>query len=73
MSYKMMTAAEAVEELFKMERPSELAFTFDDIDKDPDCDPSGWYGMKLMKIFDEDEYVFAMGYYGGGATEVYDI
>ena len=71
--YKMMTAVEATEELFKMERPSELAFTFDNIDEDPEYDPSGWYGMKLMKIFDEDDGVFAMGYYGGGSTEAYDI
>ena len=29
--------------------------------------------MKLMKIFDEEDYVFVMGYYGGGSTEAYDI
>lgn len=71
--YKMMTAAEAIEELFKLDKPSKLAFTFDNIDEDPDCDPSGWYGMRLMQIFDEDDYVFVMGYYGGGSTEAYDI
>lgn len=73
MKYKMMTAAEAIEELFKMERPRELSFTFDNIDEDPECDPSGWYGMKILQIFDEDDGVFAMGYYGGGSTEAYDI
>lgn len=71
--YKMMTAAEAIEELFTMDEPKGLAFTFDDIDEDPECDPSGWYGMRILKIFDEYEGVFAMGYYGGGSTEVYDI
>ena len=71
--YKMMTAAEAIDKLFGMERQKELSFTFDDIDKYPECDPSGWCGMKLMKIFDEEDYVFAVGYYGGGSTEVYDI
>ena len=70
---KMMTAAEAIEELFEMERPRELAFTFDDINIDPECEPSGWYGMKMLRIFDEDDWVFAMGYYGGGSTEAYDI
>lgn len=73
MKYKMMTAAEAINRLFEMERFKELSFTFDNIDEDSECDPSGWYGMKLMKIFDEEDYVFAMGYYGGGSTEVYDI
>jgi hypothetical protein len=73
MKYKMMTAAEAIEELFKMERSRDLSFTFDNIDEDPECEPEGWYGMKLTKIFDEEDYVFAVGYYGGGSTEVYDI
>jgi len=71
--YQMMTAKEAIDLLFTIKRENTLDFTFDDLDKDPDCDPSGWYGMKLTKIFDEDDYVFAVGYYGGGSTEVYDI
>ena len=71
--YKMLTAAEAIDELFRMERQSELAFTFDNTDEDPDCDPSGWHSMKLTQIFDEEDYVFAIGYYGGGSTETYDI
>ena len=73
MGYKMMTAAEAIEELFKLDRRRTLDFTFDDLEIDADCEPSGWYGMRLMKIFDEDNYVFAVGYYGGGSTETYDI
>ena len=72
MKYKMMTANQAVNKLFSLES-KQLDFTFDDIDKDPDCDPSGWYGLRLTKIFDEDDYVLAIGYYGGGSTEVYDI
>lgn len=72
--YKMMTAAEAIEKLFSLKtKIKTLDFTFDNIDEDPDCEPSGWYGMRLMKIFDEDDGVFAMGYYGGGSTETYDI
>lgn len=73
MKYEMMTATEAIEELFKLDKPSELSFTFDDIDVDTECDPSGWYGMKILRIFDEDAGVFVMGYYGGGSTEAYDI
>ena len=74
MKYKMMTAAEAIDRLFALKtKTKKLDFTFDDLDLDPECEPSGWYGMKLMKIFDEEDYIFAMGYYGGGSTEVYDI
>ena len=72
MRYKMMTAKQTIDELFNMES-KQLDFTFDNIDEDKECDPSGWYGLKLTKIFDEDDYVLAIGYYGGGSTEVYDI
>ena len=72
MKYKMMTAKQTINELFESEQ-KQLDFTFDDIDKDPDCEPSGWYGLRLTKIFDENDYVLAIGYYGGGSTEVYDI
>lgn len=71
--YKMMTAAEAIDRLFALKtKTKKLDFTFDNIDEYDD-EPSGWYGMKLMKIFDEEDYVFVMGYYGGGSTEAYDI
>lgn len=74
MKYKMMTAKEAVDKLFSLKTTTKaIDFTFDDIDKDPDCIVSGWYGIKLVKIFDEDDDIFAMGYYGGGSTEAYDI
>jgi hypothetical protein len=74
MKYTMMTATEAIDKLFELKaRTKKLDFTFDDVDMDPECKPSGWYGMKLMKIFDEEDGMFAMGYYGGGSTEVYDI
>jgi hypothetical protein len=74
MKYKMMTAAEAIDRLFTLKiKNKTLDFTFDDIDKYPECKPEGWYGMKLIKIFDEEDCVFAMGYYGGGSTEAYDI
>ena len=74
MSYKMMTAAEAIDRLFALKTKTKTVnFTFDNIDEDPECDPSGWYGIKLTKIFDEEDYIFVMGYYGGGSTEAYDI
>ncbi len=74
MQYKMMTASETIDFLFGLPRNKrEVDFTFDDINKDPDCDVSGWYGVKFTKIFDEMDYIFAMGYWGGGSTEVYDV
>lgn len=74
MKYKMMTATEAIDRLFALKTKTKtLDFTFDNIDEDPNCEPSGWYGMKLTKIFDEEDCVFVMGYYGGGSTEAFDI
>ena len=73
-TYKMMTAKEAIDYLFELpDDQRELSFTFDDLDYDPDCDPSGWHGMKVMNIFDEWHGVFAIGYWGGGSTVAYDI
>ena len=68
--FKMMTAAEIIELLFKVR---ELSFTFDDIELIPDTKPSNWYGIKLTRLFDEEGYVLAIGYYGGGSTTVYDL
>jgi hypothetical protein len=74
MSYKMMTAAEAVDYLFALQcQEKKLNFTFDDLDIDPDCDPSGWHGAQMTKIFDEYYGIFAIGYWGGGSTFAYDI
>ena len=73
MKYKMMTAAEAIDYLIETKDKS-IDFTFNDIDLDPEAEVSGWYGAKIINIFDEDPYgFFVMGYYGGGSTEGYDI
>jgi hypothetical protein len=66
-----MTAKEVIDLLFTMRRDKrELDFTFN---QDTDEDISGWYGVKFTKIFDEYDCLFAIGYYGGGSTEVYDV
>jgi hypothetical protein len=73
MKYKMMTAAEAIDYLVETKDKS-MDFTFDNLDLDPNVDVSGWYGAKIINIFDENPYgFFVMGYYGGGSTEGYDI
>lgn len=72
--YKMLTAKEVIDLLFELPKEErEISFTFDDVDADPDCDPAGWHGIKLTKIFDEFDNVLAIGYWGGGSTVAYDI
>lgn len=48
---------------------SEVGFTFDTIEDATsygidDFEPTGWYGIKKVKLFDFDQWV--IGYYGGG-------
>lgn len=33
-----------------------------------DGEPHGWFGVKLINLFDEPKGCVAIGYYGGGAT-----
>ena len=35
--------------------------------------PSGWCGVKFTTIFEEEPAILAIGYYGGGDTEVHDF
>ena len=71
--YKLMNAKEVVEEMFKRQDKF-VDFTFDqEIDSNEVWEPTGWYGIKLTTIFDEYDGVLAIGYYGGGCTECYDI
>ena len=71
--YKMMTAKEAIDYLV-VAKDKSFDFTFDRLDLDPDVDVCGWYGVKIVNIFDESPYgYFVMCYWGGGSTEGYDI
>ena len=45
-------------------------------------EPTGWYGIKIIKIFDEDGGVLCFGYYGGStkciaiediSEDIYDV
>lgn len=38
-----------------------------------DGKPSGWCGIKFTTIFDEVPALLAIGYYGGGDTEIHDF
>ena len=71
--YKLMNAREVVKEMFKRKDKC-VDFTFDqEIDDNEAFESTGWYGIKLTTIFDEYDGVLAIGYYGGGYTECYDI
>lgn len=71
--YKIMTAKEAIDYLVDT-KDKAFDFTFDRIDLYPDVEVGGWYGVKIMDIFNESPHgYFVMGYWGGGSTEGYDI
>ena len=74
MKYKMMNAEEIVNLLLEMPVNKYLHFTFDNCEEFEEGDePSGWYGVMFTRIFDEFDNLFAVGYMGGGCTEVYDM
>ena len=49
-------------------------FTYDSKQCEDDIpDPTGWYGMKITRLFDEEGGVLCYGYYGGGCTQAIDL
>lgn len=54
-----------IEELCKLlEENEEISFTFDSCEEDLWWgEPTGWYGMKIVRLFDNKRVV--AGYYGG--------
>lgn len=64
MTCKMMTAKEVIDALFES-ATRELNFTFDDLKFDNMDDVSGWHGIKIITVFDND--LLVIGYYGSGA------
>lgn len=45
-----------------------IYFTFDE---DLESDPTGWFGIKIIKIFDGE--ALAIGYMGGGGIKTYSL
>ena len=64
MKYQMMTAQEVIDTLLNSDT-KELDFTFDDLEFDDAQDISGWHGIKLITVFDNE--LLVIGYYGSGA------
>lgn len=63
--YKIVAVSELVDMLNKKKFGESIDFTFDTT---LDSEPSGWYGVKIVDLFNEPEGCIVMGYYGGGAT-----
>lgn len=65
--YKIITIEELFHIMCDMEYIDEITFT---ADNNLEVEPSGWYGIKKMNIFDSDRYV--IGYYGGYKAAILD-
>ena len=63
--YKIITVTELANKLGTKNIGESIDFTFDTT---LDSEPSGWYGVKIVDLFNEPEGCIVMGYYGGGAT-----
>lgn len=65
--YRFMSPAEVVRELESLPFGDSVDFTFDTPDDENDVfEPSGWYGVKKVNLFDEMWGVLCFGMYGGG-------
>ena len=73
-TYEFLTAEQFAHAIAAAPTNTIFDFTFDQsIDGFVCGQPTGWHGAKITEIFDEHDGVFAVGYYGGGDTRVYDI
>ena len=63
--YKIVAVSELADMLNKKKFGESIDFTFNTT---LDIEPSGWYGVKIVDLFNEPEGCIVMGYYGGGAT-----
>lgn len=49
-------------------------FTYDSKQCEDDIpDPTGWYGIKITQLFDEEGGVLCYGYYGGGCNQAVEL
>lgn len=64
--YKIVTVTELAEMLEAKQFGESIDFTFDNTFEE--YEPSGWYGVKIVDLFDEPKGCIAIGYYGGGVT-----
>ena len=63
--YRVVTISELANMLEEKKYDKSIDFSFDATLED---EPSGWFGIKIVNLFDEPKGCVAIGYYGGGAT-----
>lgn len=63
--YRIVTVSELADMLREKEYNNSVDFTFDNT---LETEPTGWYGVKIVDLFNEPNGCVTMGYYGGGAT-----
>lgn len=64
--YEIVTISELAKMLEGKKSNESIDFSFDTTLEDGE--PSGWFGIKKVNLFDESNGCVAIGYYGGGAT-----
>lgn len=64
--YKIITVSELADMLKIKKFNESIDFSFDNTLEDGE--PSGWFGIKVINLFDEPEGCLAIGYYGGSDT-----
>lgn len=69
--YRFMTVREVAEKLFSMKEGENIDFTFDN--EEYIQEPTGWYGLKKVTIFDEPYGNICIGDYGACATRIHSI
>jgi hypothetical protein len=73
-NYKFITVEELAHAIANAPMNTEFNFTFDNAESVAvEGEPTGWYGVKVTKIFDEECGVLCFGYYGGGCTQCADM
>lgn len=71
---KFLTVSELTDALLAAPMGTTFDFTFDTPESvEQYGEPTGWYGVKLTKVFDENHGVLCFGFYGGGCTRCVDI
>lgn len=63
--YRIVTVTELAEMLEAKQFGESIDFTFDTTLDDT---PTGWFGVKIVDLFNEPNGCIVIGYYGGGAT-----
>lgn len=67
-NYKIITVSELADMVESKNINESVDFTFDTTLENGE--PSGWFGVKIVSLFNEPKGCLAIGYYGGGATIV---